>query len=264
MINRFFKAFSFALIVVLFSSCYSLKKSIYLDGELSRKLDDIDGTFLQKPPDYTIEVNDLLYIRVTSLDERTSAFLNNESGYTNMPESASSTSLLGYRVDADGSIEYPFIGKIYVAGLTLEEIRDKISTAVSKYLDQSNVIVKQLNDNVTVMGEVNTPGRFPLNSEKLNIMEALSLAGDLTDFGNRQKVRLIRHKDEIPQMYIIDTTDERIIYSQYFWLQPGDLIYVEPRPYKAFSLNSTFVTAGVSMVTATFAILTYLNSREDN
>ncbi|PRY97400.1 polysaccharide biosynthesis/export family protein [Marinilabilia salmonicolor] len=264
MINGLIRTLIVSLVVVLFSSCYSLKKSIYLDGDLPRKLNDIDGTFLQNPPEYKVEVNDLLYIRVTSLDEQTSAFLNNESGYTNMPESASATSLLGYRVDMDGSIEYPFIGKIFVAGLTLEEIRDKLTLAVSRYLEQSNVIVKQLNDNITVIGEVNMPGRFPLNSEKINIIEALSLAGDLTDFGNRKKVRLIRHRNEIPQMFIIDITDERTIYSQYFWLQPGDIIYVEPRPYKALSLNTTFVTAGVSMITATFAILTYLNSREEN
>lgn len=264
MVNQTIKILCFVLIVIFFSSCYSLKKSIYLDGELTQKLDDIDGTFLKKPADYTVEINDLLYIRVTSLDERTSAFLNNQSGNADMPESASATSLLGYRVEADGSIEYPFIGKVFVAGLTLEEIRQKITIAVSKYLEQSNVIVKQLNDNITVMGEVNTPGRFPLNSEKLNIMEALSLAGDLTDFGNRKKVRLIRHKNEEPQMFEIDITDEQIMYSQFFWLQPGDIVYVEPRRYKAFSLNTTFVTAGVSMVTATFAILTYLNSRDAN
>lgn len=264
MINGSIKALIFSLIIILFSSCYSLKNSIYLDGELPRKLNDIDGTFLQNPPEYKVEVNDLLYIRVNSLDEQSAAFLNNESGYTNMPESASATSLLGYRVDTDGSIEYPFLGKIFVAGLTLDEIREKITLAVSKYLDQSNVVVKQLNDNITVIGEVNSPGRFPLHSEKINLIEALSLAGDLTDFGNRKKVRLIRHKNEIPQMFEIDMTDERTMFSQYFWLQPGDIIYVEPRRYKAFSLNTTFITAGVSMITATFAILTYLNSQEDN
>ncbi|PWD98025.1 polysaccharide biosynthesis/export family protein [Marinilabilia rubra] len=261
--NRIINHIIVVLIISLTSSCYSLKKSIYLDGELSQELEDIDGKFSQRPAEYTVEINDLLYIRVTSLDERTSAFLNNESGYTSMPESISSTSLLGYRVDSDGSIEYPFIGKIYVAGLTLEEVRAKIMLAVSKYLEQSNVIVKLINDNITIMGEVTRPGRFPLNSERINIMEALSLSGDITNFGNKKKVRLIRFRYEEPEMYSMDVSDENIIFSEYFWLQPGDIIYVEPRSFKALSLNSNFITIGVSMLTATFTFLTYLNSLEE-
>ncbi len=254
--------FALAVIPLLFSSCYSLKDSIYLQGDISKELNEVDGAFIQKSSDYIVKNNDVLYIRVSSLDERTSSFLNNQSGYTTMPESPMSASLLGYRVSMDGSIEYPFIGKIYVAGLTMEEIQAKLQLAVGKYIEQSSVIVKLLNDNITVMGEVNAPGRFMLSSEKINIMEAISLAGEITDFGNRKRIRLIRKEGEIPQMFVIDATDERLIYSPYFILQPGDILYVEPRKFKAVSMSAVPLSLGVSLISVVILTLTYINTLE--
>ncbi|MFT3739979.1 MAG: polysaccharide biosynthesis/export family protein [Breznakibacter sp.] len=247
-----------ALILISITSCVPLKDSIYLQGDITKRLKDIEEEFKDQKTDYLVKPNDVLYITVNSLDESTSAFLNRNSGYTQLPESPMSTSLLGYRVNLDGSIDFPFIGKIFVANLTLSDIRDKINLAVSKYIEQSSVTVKLLNDNITVIGEVNSPGRFVLAGEELNIIEALSLAGDVTDYANRRKVRIIRKEGEAHQMVWVNLLDDRVMYSSYFYLKPGDVIYVEPRRLKAWSLSSmpyefilTILSAGILIMTVT-------------
>lgn len=251
------KQFGFIFgVALVISSCSSHKETIYLQGDMAKKLEDIEGQYRTQKADYIVKPSDLLYIRVTSLDERTSSFLNNESGYTTMANNPMSASLLGYRVDLEGAIEYPFIGKVYVAGLTLAEVGKKIELAASKYVDQSSAIVKLLNDNITILGEVRAPGRFLMNSEEISILEALSLAGDLTDFANRRRIRLIRRDGETPQMLIIDTTDERIMYSPYFYLKPGDIIYAEPRRIKQWSLSSMPLSFTLSFLSTALVIYT--------
>lgn len=250
------------LALVAFNSCVSLKDSIYLQGDMAKKLEDVEGQYKTERAEYVVKPGNLLYIKVTSLDQQNSAFLNNEAGYTQIADNPMSASLLGYIVGMDGAIDYPFIGKVYVAGLTLSEIAKKIELAASKYVDQSSAIVKLLNDNITIMGEVRNPGRFLMNSEEISILEAISLAGDLTDFANRKKIKLIRKDGEIPQMLIIDTTDERIMYSSFFYLKPGDIIYAEPRRLKQWSLSDVSLGFAMSVINAGLTVyaLTRLKS----
>lgn len=243
-----------AIAAIAFNSCVSLNDSIYLQGDMAKKLEDVEGQYKTEKADYIVKPSDLLYIRVTSLDDKSSAFLNNESGYNQMANNPMSASLLGYRVGLDGAIDYPFIGKVYVAGLSLSEIARKIELAASKYVDQSSAIVKLLNDNITIMGEVKGPGRFLMNSEEISILEALSLAGDLTDYANRKRIRLIRKDGDTPQMLIIDTTDERIMYSPFFYVKPGDIIYAEPRRLKQWSLSSVSLGFAMSVISAGLTI----------
>lgn len=252
------------LLVVLFTSCVPLRNSIYLQGDIAKKLSKIDQENKPEKSDYLIRPGDVLYITVTSLDERTSSFLNNNSGYTQMPESPMAISLMGYRVNMDGSIEFPFIGKIFVSGLTLEQIREKIHLAVGKYIDQSSVAVKLLNDNITVVGEVRTPGRFLMASEELNIIEALSLAGDMTEFANRKKVRLIRKEGDTHEMIIINTLEDKIIFSPYFYLKPGDILYVEPRRLLSWNLSSVPLGITVSLLNTAILVITYVQVVNQN
>jgi|SRR5690554_286059 polysaccharide export outer membrane protein len=244
------------LLLLTAVSCVPLKESIYLQGDMAKHLEDLEGQYKIEKSEYLVKPGDLLYIRVTSLDERSSSFLNTESGYTTMASNPMSASLLGYRVGLDGSIDYPFLGKIYVAGLSLREVAQKIELAASKYIDQSGVIVKLLNDHVTIMGEVRNPGRFLMNSEEISILEAISLAGDMTDFANRKTVRLIRKDGDTPQMLIIDTTDERIMFSPYYYIKPGDIVYIEPRRLKQWSLTGIPFSLFLSVVSVSTVIYT--------
>ncbi len=245
--------------LAVLTSCVSLKKSIYLQGNLAKELSKVDKAYNPLRSDYLVKPNDNLYIRVTSTDERTSAFLNfdvrSTTGRIDTPMAAT---LAGYRVETDGSINFPFIGKIQIAGLTLAEVRNKIQDAVSKYLDDSNVDVKLLNDNISIIGEVNEPGRFLLYAEEINILEAISLAGDMTDFANRKEVHLIRKNGENPQIIKINILDDNIMYSSFYYLKPGDIVYVPPRRLKTWQLSSipinllfTLLNTGILVYTVT-------------
>ncbi|WP_068472692.1 polysaccharide biosynthesis/export family protein [Saccharicrinis aurantiacus] len=245
------------LFVLLFTTgCVSLKKSIYLQGHITKELDEVDQYYKPDKSDYLIKPNDNLYIRINSLDERTSAFLNNDGGSaTANISSPMSASLQGYRVQLDGSIQFPFVGKIHVSGLSLDEVREKIQLAVSKYVEECSVNVKLLNDNITILGEVKSPGRFLLYAEEVNILEAISMAGDMTDFANKEKIRLIRKEGDVQQMLEINTLDERIIYSPYYYLKPGDIIYVEPRKLKSMALSN--IPLGLSLTFLNTALLLF-------
>jgi polysaccharide export outer membrane protein len=245
------------------SSCVSLKKSIYLQGDYAQSLADIEDAYKPQKSDYLVKPNDNLFIRITSTDERTSAFLNFDIRSTNgRIDNPMAATLAGYRVDLDGSINFPFIGKIYIEGLTLAQVRDKIQIAVSKYLEDNSVDVKLLNDNISIIGEVNAPGRFLLYAEEINILEAISMAGDMTDYANKKKVRLIRKDGDIPQVIYINTLDENIMFSPYFHLKPGDIVYVEPRRLKSWQLSS--IPMGLTLTILNSAILLYTVSQLGN
>ncbi|MDG5799814.1 polysaccharide export protein [Marinilabiliaceae bacterium ANBcel2] len=236
----------------------SNRRTVYLQGDIAKHITKTDSRFLDVPPDYKVQPGDLLYIRISSLDEQSSSFLNNESQYTTMASNAMSASLLGYRTNSDGSINYPFIGRIYVAGLTVQDITSKIETAVSRYVEHSSAIVKLLNDNITVVGEVRSPGRFPLNSEQISVIEAIGMAGDMTDFGNRKRVRLIRKQGGEPKIIVMDTTKDSLLFSDYYYIQPGDIVYVEPKRSKKWSFYSVPVSLSLSIISTSALLYTII------
>lgn len=260
------KGIKFILIpsLLVLCSCISVKKSIYLQGDMAKRLRDVEDAYNVNTSSYLLKPFDNLYIRVTSLDARSSEFLNNQAGFTSLPESAMSSSLLGYRIDKDGNIEFPFVGRVNVVGLTLDQVRDRIQLAVSKYVDQSSVTIKLLNDNITVIGEVNGPGRFLMYDEQLNIFEAISLAGDMTNYGNRKKVRIIRRVGDVPQMFLLDTTDERLLFSQFYYLKPGDIVYVEPRRAKTWELSATTLGFGFTFLNTSLVVAALVLSLQNS
>lgn len=250
------------VIVVWLSSCVPLKKSIYLQGELAKELEKIESAYEPVKSSYIVKPNDNLFIRVTSLDSRTSAFLNNDAGVTDTRiDNPMAASLVGYRVDLDGSIDYPFVGKIFVANLTLDQVQDKIQLAVSKFIEESSVNVKLLNDNITIIGEVNSPGRFLLYAEEINLFEALSMAGDMNDFANKKRVRLIRQDGDTQQMIVINTLDEKIMFSPYYYLKPGDIVYVEPRKLKSWDLSSVPITLTLTLLNTAILMYTFYQTQ---
>ena len=262
------KRINFILIIIPFFfiliSCVSVKKNIYLQGDLAKRLREVDNAYNISTTNYLLKPFDNLYIRVTSLDARSSEFLNNQAGFTSLPESSMASSLLGYRIDKEGAIEFPFVGRINVSGLTLDQVRDKIQQAVSKFVDQSNVTIKLLNDNITVIGEVNGPGRFLMYDEQLNIFEAISLAGDMTNYANRKKVRIIRRVGNDPQMIVLDTTDDHLLFSQFYYLKPGDIVYVEPRRAKTWELSATTLGLGLTFLNTSMVVTALILSMQDS
>ncbi|WP_430813458.1 polysaccharide biosynthesis/export family protein [Carboxylicivirga sp. RSCT41] len=261
MLDSLQKAFWFIAFTVIISSCVPLKKSIYLQGEIAQDLEEVELQYHPEKTSYLVKPNDNLYIQINSLDERTSSFLNNERGATTRIDNPMAASLVGYRVEQDGSIHFPFVGKVQVANLTLDQVRDKIQEVVSKYIDESSVTVKLLNDNITILGEVRAPGRYLLYDEEINILEALSLAGDVTDFANKKKVQLMRMDGNVQQVIVINTLDDQLLLSPYYNLKPGDVLYVQPRRLKSVQLSAIPWQLTLTLINTTLLLYTFYNTQ---
>jgi polysaccharide export outer membrane protein len=190
------------------------------------------------PEEYSIRPNDQLYIQVISDDPVNAAFLNLTNVLTsNTASNSSSLELITYLVDNEGNIEYPQLGKIHVGGLMTGEVREIIQKGVDKYLQSASVFVKLVNRSITVLGEVRSPGQQLMVKNQLTIFEALGTAGDITDWGNFQNVKIIREVPEGRYIGQLDLTVPDVIKSPYYYVLPNDIVYVERRE-KVFGDNN--------------------------
>ena len=179
------------------------------------------------PDAYRIRPNDHLYIRVIGDDPQTTAFLNLNVG-TQTSVTSSSTELITFTVDEQGAIWYPQLGEMKVEGLTVTELRDQIQEKVDHYIEGTSVQVKLVNRTITVLGEVRSPGMQQMTKNHLTIFEALGTAGDITDWGNRRNVKLVRETPEGRQVVELNLTAPDLVTSDYYYILPHDVIYVEP------------------------------------
>ncbi len=211
--------------VTLISSCSTpLQEVIYLDNIETGQI--YENNFI--PEAYKIRANDQLFIQVISDNPLDAAFLNLNSGQTNATNTVN-MELITYMVNEDGIIDYPYLGEIKVIDLTVSQIKEKIQKEVDKYLTGAAVFVKQVNRTITVLGEVKRAGQQEMVKNRLTIFEALGTAGDLTDWGNRKNIKLIRELSDGKHIYEMDLTDPDLINSPYYYILPHDVLYVEHR-----------------------------------
>lgn len=187
-----------------------------------------------EPGEYRVRSNDNLYIRVIGEDELMTAFLNitgqgsgMSMGYGGYGQNY--MDFITYIVDEGGTISMPQIGRVEVEGKTIKEIEEMLNPLVHKHVANASVIVRVVNRTVSVLGEVKTPGAFNMMKYRQSIFESIGMAGDLTDFGNRHNVKLVRETEEGKQIAQLDLSDPNLVTSPYYYVMPGDLIYVEPR-----------------------------------
>ena len=223
------------LCAFLFSSCFSYKKVPYLqDAEvvnnLQKELPMYDAKIMPK---------DLLTITVNTSDPAAAAPFNlTVQSSVNMARSTSLTqqpTLQQYLVSNDGTIDFPVLGSLMVGGLTKGEAENLIREKLGTYLKETPIVtVRMTNYKISVLGEVARPGMFTINNEKVNIFEALALAGDLTIWGKRNNVKLIR-EDASGQREIITLNLNKadIVTSPYYYLQQNDILYITPNKTKA-------------------------------
>jgi polysaccharide export outer membrane protein len=219
----------------LLSSCVTQRKVEYLQDK-----DKIIKAFKEAEfPDYRLKPNDELYIQVKSLDDdAANIFASNkiESAYTGAMQPYGA-SLLSYSVDKDGYLLLAVVGKIFVKDKTLSEVSSILKDSLQGILNQPNVTLKLVNRYVSVLGEVNNPGHFPYSQDKLTIFDALGLAGDIGEYGNRKNVILIRNKDGENIRINLNLHGSEILESDYYYLRPNDLVYVKPLREKFWSLR---------------------------
>ncbi len=216
------------VLIILLSSCKTGRNLVYFSDLRSGQetKETIENTIVPR-----IQVNDLLSITVSSLDPETNVLFN--TGVLLPPNSPTSPVAAekvseGYLVNQEGDINFPVIGKVRLIGLTREEATRKMTDLISVHVRNPIVNIRFLNFRVTVIGEVNTPATFVVPTETVTILEALGLAGDMTVFGRRESVLLIREINGVRTTTRLNLNDASILKSPYYYLQQNDVVYVEP------------------------------------
>ncbi|WP_276471394.1 polysaccharide biosynthesis/export family protein [Maribacter huludaoensis] len=249
------------LLSIFFVSCGSMKKSTYF----YESPDSIYNSSIHENVEDTLRENDLLSISVSSVNKEAAEMFNtsNQVGANSGMVSGVLSQASGYLIDKRGFIRFPVLGEIEVQGRTKDEVRDYITTALTeqKLLLNPIVDVRILNFRVSVLGEVLRPNVFTVPSEKISILEALSLAGDITIYGNKERVSLIREVGENKVLQHLDLTSSDILSSPYFYLKSNDVIYVEPRPSKAAEASVVRPWIPVALSVVSLAIISIVNFR---
>jgi polysaccharide export outer membrane protein len=218
-------------VVVLCTSCASSKKVVYLQDVVPLKQQDIKQKY-----EVYVHNDDLLAIMVNSKNpELALPFNMSMVSYQLGSESGGQQRVLGYLVDTNGDIDFPILGKLHVAGLTRLQLTDMIKQRLidEDLIKDPIVTVQFLNYKVSVMGEVNRPGSFNISGDRITLLEALSMAGDLTIYGRRDRVAVIREKDGKRTILMHDLRSSDIFNSPCYYLQQNDIVYVEPNKAKA-------------------------------
>ena len=259
--------FIIALCSLLFSACNSYKQVPYLqDTDMINSLQELFSTY-----DARIMPKDLLTITVNTSDPEAAAPFNlSVQSAVSITRSTSLTqqpTLQQYLVNNDGTIDFPVLGRLQIAGLTKSEAENLIREKLGAYLKESPIVtVRMTNYKISVLGEVAHPGMFTINNEKVNIFEALALAGDLTIYGKRDGVKLIR-EDAAGRREIINLNLNKadIIASPYYHLQQNDILYVTPNKAKAMNsdvgqstslwLSATSIMVSIASIIVTFLVL---------
>ena len=234
----FFSAFLFIL-----ASCGSTRKLVYFQEGTNR----IDSLPLLDPYIPSIQKGDVLSVQVTSLNQQATAYFNPHSSIaSSMDNSVSGGSSvtvpkdLGYLVSPEGTIELPLVGKINVLGLTTYQAGEKIKKELSEYLKEPTVNVRNMNFRISVLGEVAKPTMLSIYNEQITLTQALSLAGDITVFGRRDNVMLIREVNGKRTFNRINLGNRDLFASSFYYLRPNDVVYVEPSKAKGTTVDRAF------------------------
>lgn len=235
------------------SSCVSPQSIIYFQGDTTRfKVDQITESYVP-----TIQPNDILTIIVGSLSAESNEMFNAANTMTtasaNYASSGTGAKLqpLGYLVQADGTIEMPLVGQVKIMGLTTAAASDLIKEKLEKYVKGPSVIIRNVNFKVSVLGEVRSPAIYVIPDEKITLPQVLSMAGDLTIYGNRSNVLIIREENGKREYARLDLTKRAIFDSPYYYLHKNDQIYVEP--VKAKMLESDIRARRLPLVASVLA-----------
>lgn len=228
--------FTMLLFVVVLASCTNMKKVAYINN-----INDTEITNAVTTIEPVIQKNDLLSITVSSPNATASQPFNTIATVSTQTLGYTATQAAGYLVDQDGYIDLPMLGRIKAAGLTKLALKDNITKVLvdNKYLLFPVVSVRYLNFKVTVLGEVAKPMVVNVPDEKINILEALGFAGDLTIYARRDNIALIREEQGKRIVKRIDLNSGNLLTSPYYYLQSGDILYIEPNKAKVSAASNT-------------------------
>jgi len=247
-----------AVSVILFSSCTQHKQLVYLRKDDSLKTVDY---YPKERPEYRIQTRDILYIRVYTLNQEISNLINQTSGASqqNLFQNEPNLYINGYTVSDSGTIEIPVLGRIEVAEKTVDQAINAIRERAGVFLKDATVIVKLVSFKFSVLGEVARPGTYSNFNNQLTVLEAISMAGDITDFGNRKQVLVLRPTKTGTKTFRLDLTKIELLKSEGFFLLPNDIVYIEPIKSKMLKINLPTVSLFLTGVSTLILILNFLD-----
>jgi polysaccharide export outer membrane protein len=237
--------------IILFCSCGSTKNVVYFPSVK-------DGAIASTTPfpESVIQKNDILSITVSSLNAEASAIFNSPQASGSAPSAGGTPS--GYLVNSEGNIQFPVLGTIKAEGLTKNQLKDQISSSLvtKKLLLDPIVSIRFANFRVTVLGEVGHPTVVNVPNEKISLLEALGMAGDLTIYAQRKNVMIIREEQEKKIIKRLDLNSAEIFTSPYYYLQTNDIVYVEPNKSKVASTSRGAQWVPIILSALSLAVIT--------
>jgi len=257
----FQKLFLFCSILIVFSSCVNEKKLIYFQ----KSNNNSDTILVAKAYVPKIQPGDILSIEIGSLNDQASSFFNpfsgggenagttnssGDAGNTNTSPALSKAASPEYLVDSSGEIEVRLIGNIKVRGYTTSQLKDTLKSRLKLYLYGPTVIVRLLNFKISILGEVSKPGVYNIPNEMITLPEAISMAGDLTLYGRRDSVEIIRDVNGKKVIGAVNFNKRDLFNSPYYYLHTNDLIYVKPAKTKADQTDKSiqYISIGATLI----------------
>jgi polysaccharide export outer membrane protein len=242
----------FTAILLMVAGCTSQKKLAYLNNLPQPNGEEI---FIMEAPDYKIQNRDVLYITLKAMnpDGQIMDYLSGSgaSGGVTYMQGDAGGYLYGYDVKPDGTVNLPVVGLIRVEGTTLEEARKILQEEYNKHYKNAILECKLLSFKFTVIGEVKSPGAYVNFNNYLTVFEAIGRAGGVSDFGNRDRVLVIRPVDKGTKTFRLNLQDKKILSSEAYFLLPNDVVVVEPMKQKIFNMNLPTISFVISTFTAT-------------
>ncbi len=243
------------ILILLSTSCIQHKHLLYLQGEA-----DAGKTHEIQAPVYKIQPGDVLHVKILTIDRALQEIVEKQATqFERVVLNEPSLYLSGYVVNDSGYISLPLFGSLEVAGQTISQINSNIQAEVDKFYRDASVDVKLISYKITILGEVARPGTFYVYQDKLNVFEAISRAGNLTDVAKRE-VLLVRQNPAGTKTIRVDLADSKILSSEGFYLLPNDIIIAEPGHGKAFRMNVPIFTVTFSALSALLLIINYFSN----
>ncbi len=254
LMSQFRKVLMGCLILLLIGSCASKEDLVYFQGVDTVEVDSVRM-------DYTpvFKLDDQLAIVVSSIDSEASLPFNLPTVSYNVKGGVASGTpqIQTYLIAKDGTIEFPQLGKIRLAGLTRIEAIELFKEKLSPFLLNPTINIQIVNFEITVLGEVKRPGKFSVKNERITIVEALGLAGDLSLWGKRDNILVIRETEEGKKYERIDLTSSNVFESPVYYLEQNDVVYVEPNKPK-INNSATSATTGI-IISVTSLLITVIS-----
>lgn len=261
---KFIKVLTIGSLVLLMASCASKNQLSYFQN---LPADNVDVVIESIDTDYSLRIvpDDELQISVTSLEPAATAMFNlpvANIATRGDQQVTGNLAMQTYIVDKAGNIRFPMLGNIHVAGMTTTELTDFLVEKISPEVESPMVRVEIVNFAINILGDVKQPGRFNLKKESVSVLDALAMAGDLTDYGHRNNVLLIRKEGNKTIYHRFDLTDSKTLETPYYYLKQNDVLYVEPDKVKAsnakYNTNNSFKLSVISTVVSAVSVVASL------